>query len=113
MAALHNWLSIFAVMKAAGDRVTGAVIDEIILSNGSDIVNVEGSAFGAGTQQVLRLFLVTLMKQAVIRLQMLCFKMLKLLGSKTELNTISCRVVLELWMISIITHQVTGQIYLV
>ena len=37
---------------SAGDRVTGAVIDEIILSNGSDIVNVEGSAFGE--QQVLR-----------------------------------------------------------
>ena len=34
--------------ESAGDRVTGAVIDEIILSNGSDIVNVEGSAFGAG-----------------------------------------------------------------
>ena len=40
--------------ESAGDRVTGAVIDEIILSNGSDIVNVEGSAFGAGEQQVLR-----------------------------------------------------------
>ena len=36
--------------ESAGDRVTGAVIDEIILSNGSDIVNVEGSAFGAGNK---------------------------------------------------------------
>jgi hypothetical protein len=38
----------------AGDRVKGAIIDEIILSDGADIVNIEGSAFGAGTQQVLR-----------------------------------------------------------
>ena len=40
--------------SSAGDRVTGASIDEIILSNGSDVVNIKGSAFVAGTQQVLR-----------------------------------------------------------
>ena len=38
----------------AGDRVKGAVIDEIILSDGADVVNIEGSAFGVGVQQVLR-----------------------------------------------------------
>ena len=43
---------------ADGDRVKGAVIDEIILSDGSDIVSIEGSAVGAGAgakdEQVLR-----------------------------------------------------------
>ena len=91
--------------ESAGDRVTGAVIDEIILSNGSDIVNVEGSAFGAGEQQVLRpgyadytqsmgdMRMRSHVKIAMmaIHIHLLIFKMLKLLGLKMELNTTSSR----------------------